>query len=309
MATVIEAAGLSKDYGRSCVVRDLSLRIEEGSVYGFIGPNGAGKTTTIAMLTGILRPNRGEVRLFGKTLKPFETQLRKNIGVVPDNPYVYGYMSATEYLAFFAELYGANGAAARIEELLAYFNLTEDAGKQLKKYSKGMKQKINIARALLHDPDILFLDEPIQGLDPASVKEVRDLILSEKKRGKTVFISSHILAEMDKVCDHVGIINKGALVMSGSIDEIRRSLKAGRVIVIEAEGVTGKLIASLEGIDSIAEARRDGNMITVRTAGPADRRRDISRAITREGGIILSMKEEGIDLETAYVEMTGGGKA
>jgi len=304
MANVVEAVNLSKKYGNVYGVKDLNFGIEEGSIYGFIGPNGAGKTTTIALLTGILEPTEGIVLLYGKPLKQNMMELKKRIGVVPDNPYVYNHMSAVEYLAFFADLYDVEKKQERIEELLSYFNLMEHRDKQLRKYSKGMKQKINIARALVHDPDLLFLDEPIQGLDPTGVKEVRDVILGEKKKGKTVFISSHILSEMDKFCDQVGIINKGSLVMSGSMDKLKKSIKSGIELEIELDKATDKIIDSLKTLEYVKEVAREGNKIKVRIEGSADLRKEISRQVTLAGGVIIAMKEDRVDLEAAFVELT-----
>ncbi len=304
MANVVEAVNLTKRYGKAYGVKGLNFGIEKGIIYGFIGPNGAGKTTTIALLTGILEPTEGDVLLYGKSLRSDTMGLKRRIGVVPDNPYVYNYMTAAEYLGFFADLYGVENKQERIDELLSYFNLVEHRDKQLKKYSKGMKQKINIARALIHDPDLLFLDEPIQGLDPTGVKEVRDVILGEKKKGKTVFISSHILSEMDKFCDQVGIIDKGVLLMSGSMDKLKRSIKSGIELVIELDKATDKIIDSLKTLGYVREVSADGNTIRVRIDGSADLRKDISRRVTEAGGVIIAMKEEKVDLEAAFVELT-----
>jgi ABC-type multidrug transport system ATPase subunit len=303
MATAIEARNLSKKYGSAYGVQDINLQIEEGAVYGFIGPNGAGKTTTISLLTGLIEPTEGEVLLFGKSFQKDALPLKKRIGVVPDSPYLYGYMTAPEYLTFFADLYEKKDSCGKINELLSYFNLSENKDKKLKKYSHGMRQKVNIARALVHDPDILFLDEPISGLDPTGVKEVRDVILEEKKKGKTVFISSHILSEMDKVCDVVGIIRKGRLLMSGSVEKVIGSIKAESSFIIEVDRADPGLVSVVKGIKGVMDVSAEGNTLRIQAAAGQDVRKEVSRKITTKGSLILSMKEEKAGLEEAFVEL------
>jgi ABC-2 type transport system ATP-binding protein len=303
MAYAIQTYNLGKKYANAYGVREINLEIEEGVVYGFIGPNGAGKTTTISLLTGLIAPTEGEVCLMGKPLTKEALTLKKRIGVVPDNPYLYGYMSAKEYLRFFSDLYGVSGNNKRIDELLSYFNLSEHGNKKLKKYSHGMKQKVNIARALVHDPDILFLDEAISGLDPSGMKEVRDIILSEKKKGKTIFISSHILSEMDRICDVVGIIIKGRMVMSGKIDRVISSIKAGGRLVVEVEKGNAALTAGLKEVPGVTDVSSDGNTYRILSAKDRDIRGAVSRTLTKNGAVILGMKEDKAGLEEAFVEL------
>ncbi|MFZ2456293.1 MAG: ABC transporter ATP-binding protein [Candidatus Altiarchaeia archaeon] len=303
MAYAIQTNNLGKKYANAYGVREINLEIEEGVVYGFIGPNGAGKTTTISLLTGLIAPTEGEVCLMGKPLTKEALTLKKRIGVVPDNPYLYGYMSAKEYLGFFSDLYGVSGNNKRIDELLSYFNLSEHGNKKLKKYSHGMKQKVNIARALVHDPDILFLDEAISGLDPSGMKEVRDIILSEKKKGKTIFISSHILSEMDRICDVVGIIIKGRMVMSGKIDRVISSIKAGGRLVVEVEKGNAALSAGLKEVPGVTDVSSDGNTYRILSAKDWDIRGAVSRTLTKNGAVILGMKEDKAGLEEAFVEL------
>ncbi len=169
MAFIIETRNLTKKYGKLYAVKDLNLEIEKGGVFGFLGPNGAGKTTTIAMLTGILKPTNGDIRIFGNTISSNYFNLKTRMGVVPEYPSVYNEMSAYEYLSFFSDLYRVKNKKGKIEGLLKLLNLYEHKDKLLKNFSKGMKQKISISRALVHDPEILFLDEPIHGLDPMGV--------------------------------------------------------------------------------------------------------------------------------------------
>ena len=303
MAITIQTKNLGKKYGNSYGVQGINLEIDAGVVYGFIGPNGAGKTTTISLLTGLIAPTEGEVLLMGKPLSKEAMSLKKRIGVVPDSPHLYGYMTATEYLKFFSSLYGISGNNKRIDELLSYFNLSEHGDKKLKKYSHGMKQKVNIARALVHDPDILFLDEAISGLDPSGMKEVRDLILDEKKKGKTIFISSHILSEMDRICDEVGIIIKGRMVMSGKIGKVISSINAGGTLVIEVEKANAALAGALKRIPGITDVSVEGNTYRILSVKDRDIRSAVSRALTTNGAVILGMKEDKAGLEEAFVEL------
>ena len=299
----IQTKDLGKKYGNSYGVQGINLEIEEGVVYGFIGPNGAGKTTTISLLTGLISPTEGDVYLMGRPLSKEALSLKKRIGVVPDNPHLYGYMSAVEYLSFFSGLYGIPGNNKRIDELLSYFNLSEHGDKKLKKYSHGMKQKVNIARALVHDPDILFLDEAISGLDPSGMKEVRDIILDEKKKGKTIFISSHILSEMDRICDEVGIIIKGRMVLSGKIGKVISSIKAGGTLVIEVEKANIALAGALKGVPGVTDVSLEGDTYRIHSAKDRDIRGAVSRALTKSGAVILGMKEDKAGLEEAFVEL------
>jgi ABC-2 type transport system ATP-binding protein len=299
----IQTKDLGKKYGNSYGVQGINLEIEKGVVYGFIGPNGAGKTTTISLLTGLIEPTEGEVFLMGRSLSKEAMSLKKKIGVVPDNPHLYGYMTASEYLKFFSNLYGVPNNNKRIDDLLSYFNLSEHGNKKLKKYSHGMKQKVNIARGLVHDPDILFLDEAISGLDPSGMKEVRDIILDEKKKGKTIFISSHILSEMDRICDEVGIIIKGRMVLSGKIGKVISSIKAGGTLVIEVEKGSHALTSGLKEVPGVKDVSIEGNTYRILSSKDRDIRGAVSRALTRNGAVILGMKEDKAGLEEAFVEL------
>ena len=193
---MIQTRGLVKRYGSFTAVDGIDLSIPRGEIYGFLGPNGAGKTSTIMMLLGVTRPTAGEIRLLGEPYTPRRLDLRRRIGVVPEkHPRgVWPWMTAREYLQLFADLFAVNGARERIDMLLEKVDLAQVANKRFRDFSRGMLQKLSIVRALLPDPDILFLDEPISGLDPIGIKQVRDLIVSENREGRTIFISSHQLS-------------------------------------------------------------------------------------------------------------------
>ena len=252
------------------------------------------------MTVGILRPTYGEIRIFDRDVRK-EIEVKKRIGVVSEQQYLYNDMTALEYLSFFAELYDADHE--RVNELLEYMNLSDVKNKLLREYSKGMRQKISIARAVLHDPDILIFDEPAYGLDPKGVKEVRDLILKEKNKGKTIFISSHILTEIEKVCERVGIIDKGNLIFEGKMSELKRRVSKGRIVHIELHRMDKKIIEDLRALSFVQELSVEKNKIQIITED--DKRKEISRRITESGGIIIGMYEETVSLEDAFLEVIG----
>ncbi|HDN81641.1 MAG TPA: ABC transporter ATP-binding protein [Methanomicrobia archaeon] len=295
---MITLKDVTKKYGKFTAVDNLNLEIEEGDSFGFLGPNGAGKTTTILMAVGILRPTYGEIKVFDKDIRR-EIEIKKRIGVVSEQQYLYNNMTAYEYLNFFAELYDVD--SDRVNEILDYMRLSDVKNKLLKEYSKGMRQKISVARAVLHDPDILILDEPAYGLDPKGVKKVRDLILAEKKKGKTIFISSHILTEIEKVCDNVGIIDKGKLVFEGKMDELKRKVSGGRRVYIELYKITKKIADTLKKLSFVQDISIEENIIQITTE--EDKRKEISEIITESGGVIIGMHEESVSLEDAFLRV------
>jgi len=202
------------------ILRGLSLSIGEGEVFGFIGTNGAGKTTTIKLALGLIFPDQGSVRLFGEDASRVE--LRRRVGFLPENPYLYDYLTGEEFLDFHARLFGIDRITRRkrVKDLLERVGLGNRGYRQLRHYSKGMLQRIGLAQALINDPDLVVLDEPMSGLDPIGRREVRDIILDLKSRGRTVFFSTHILSDTEMICDRVGLLMKGALKAVGTIDEL-----------------------------------------------------------------------------------------
>jgi ABC-2 type transport system ATP-binding protein len=226
---VIRVEGLAKDYRtgfwrrRVRVLRDLTLQVQGGEVFGFLGPNGAGKTTTLKLLTGLIRATAGSAMVLGKPAGSVEVKAR--IGFLPENPSFYDYLSGAEFLEYCATLMGMPRAARRdrVAALLAQVGLSRQAGLHLRKYSKGMLQRVGLAQALINDPELIFLDEPMSGLDPIGRKEVRDLILRLRAENRTVFFSTHIIPDVEVVCDRVGIILGGALSAVGRVEDLLAS--------------------------------------------------------------------------------------
>jgi ABC-2 type transport system ATP-binding protein len=214
---VIEARGLTKRFGSRIAVDGLDLGVRPGEIYGFLGPNGAGKTTTIRMLLGILDPDAGAVAVCGRLVRRGDRAGRHLVGAVAEVQHLYRDMSCGEYLRFFAALYGLGGAKARVAEVLDLVGLADRAEDRAAELSKGLQQKLGLARALLHDPPVLILDEPVSGLDPQGIREVREIICRERDRGRVVFLSSHVLSEVERTADRIGILRDGRLVFEGPV--------------------------------------------------------------------------------------------
>src|SRR6266487_7110658 len=219
----IRANGLGKSFGKLAAVRDLSLEVGAGEVFGFLGPNGAGKTTTIRMLTGLVRPTSGTAVVAGYDVAREPQEVKRRVGFLAETPYLYAKLSGREFLAFMGGLYEVPPALARqrAERLLTLFELADKADDLVETYSHGMRQKLALAGAMLHEPPVLFLDEPTSGLDPRSARLVKDLLVALVERGHTVFLSTHVLEIAEQLCHRVGIINGGRLIATGTLDELR----------------------------------------------------------------------------------------
>jgi ABC-2 type transport system ATP-binding protein len=205
---------------RKRVLNDVTFEVHEGEIFGFVGPNGAGKTTTLKILMGLIRPTEGSASILGCDVG--ESEFRDQIGFLPENPYFYPYLTAREILDFYARLSGvpSDRRAARVDELLESVKLSHAADARLRTFSKGMLQRVGVAQALIHDPKIVFLDEPMSGLDPIGRKEIRDIILALRASGKTVFMNTHILHDVEMICDRVAIIVKGSIRQQGRIEDV-----------------------------------------------------------------------------------------
>lgn len=302
---------LHKRYGTAVAVQDLNLTVRPGEIYGFLGPNGAGKTTTILMLLGIERPTSGRIELFGQRDGPDSPRLRQRIGVVGESQYLYDDMTAWEYLLFFGQLYGVARPAVRAQALLERLNLWEFRRLLARDHSRGMQQKLGLARALLHEPELLILDEPVSGLDPHGIRQVRELLQEENRRGVTIFVSSHILSEVERTAHRVGILHGGRLVAEDSVDAITARLQPEGTVTLDIEGATLAMVtllgqqpfvAALERLDEAADPSRA--RLRLRLNGRGDYRREIAAIVTDQGGLITAMRQERLSLEEAFVRLT-----
>jgi ABC-type multidrug transport system ATPase subunit len=303
---MIQTMGLTKRYGKFTAVDGVNLNIPAGQIYGFLGPNGAGKTSTIMMLLGILRPTSGSIRLFGEEYHPGRLDLRRRIGVVPEKQPLgmWSWMTAEEYLVMFAELFQVPDPGQRIGELLEKVGLSGVRRKRMAEFSHGMMQKLSIIRALLPDPDILFLDEPISGLDPFGVKQTRDLILEENREGRTIFISSHILSEVEKICHRVAIIYQGRLLAEDQMDSLLGSLTKEREIHVDLESLPEDLPGAVRELPFVREAGGAGSTLVVKVPKKGDYRKELSAFLIGRGLVPLAIQEKSLSLEEAFVTIT-----
>ena len=220
---MIEIEGLAKSFGAHAAVAGLDLTVASGEIFGFLGPNGAGKTTTVKMITGLLKPTAGRVRVAGFDVATETISAKRAMGLVPDEPFVYPKLTGVEYLRFIGELYGARpeDMQKRIPELLEMFELAPWGGELLESYSHGMRQKLVLGGILLHEPKVLVLDEPMVGLDPKSARLVKDIFLKLAERGTTIFMCTHVLEIAEKLCDRIGIMIEGRMIACGTLEELR----------------------------------------------------------------------------------------
>ena len=301
---MIQTVNLTKEFDGFKAVDNLNLQVDKGDICGFLGPNGAGKTTTINMILGLMPPTSGKIFLLGEEFNPGKVEVKERIGVVSESLYFYKEMTAREYLLFFGELYQVPKASRRIEELLEALGLINDQNKKVGAFSKGMQQKLAFARALLHDPELLILDEPVANLDPSSIKQIRDLIEEENHRGKTVFISSHLLSEVERLCKKVAIINKGKLLAEDTMDNIRRRLTDSVEMEIEVDKEAESIASSLEKLDFLKGFSVEGHKLEVSLKTDRDYRPELSQFLYQNGYLPLSMKAKEMSLEEAFITIT-----
>jgi ABC-2 type transport system ATP-binding protein len=304
---IVRVSGLVKDFRPGFglrtkrVLHGISFSVRQGEIFGFIGPNGAGKTTTLKVLMGLIRPSAGRAEILGHDVR--ETAFRRHVGFLPENPWFYDFLTGREFLRFYARVSGvARGAReARIAELLAKVGLADAADQRLRTYSKGMLQRVGIAQALVHDPDVVFLDEPMSGLDPIGRKEIRDLILRLHAEGKTVFMNTHILSDVEMICHRVAIIVRGRIRYEGSIDEF---LDAGeRESDVVLAGLAPELGAELEELG--ARLRGLGDRTEVRV--PEKRVAEVLSRALAAGAQVISVAPHRASLETIFLSAVEEG--
>jgi ABC-2 type transport system ATP-binding protein len=307
---VIEIENLTHDYQtgfwrkRSLRALDgISLRVEAGEVFGFLGPNGAGKTTTFKILMRMLSPTAGEARILGRPLD--DLRMRARIGYLPERPYFYQHLTARELLLYCGALCDLprDHAARRATELLGQVGLSDSADRRLRKFSKGMLQRVGLAQALINDPEVLFLDEPMSDLDPLGRREARELIAGLRARGKTIFFSSHILTDVEAMCDRVAILNRGRLVESGRLSEILKT--RSNEIEVVVSGVNEQTLDDLRMLVTEVEPTPGGARVRLQSD------RDIARlldVIHRVNGRLVSVSPVRESLEELFVREIGGVK-
>ncbi|MHC4948323.1 MAG: ABC transporter ATP-binding protein [Planctomycetota bacterium] len=310
---MIETINLTKKYGELVALNNLNLGIAEGDCYGFIGPNGAGKTTTIKILATLLKPTWGEARIDGKVIGYQNPLIRPIVGYVPDFMGAYDDMLVSEYLEFFAACYNIHGKQREqvVRDVLDLTDLSYKAGADVNGLSRGMSQRLSIARVLLHDPKVLLLDEPASGLDPRARIEIRELLKELRRMGKTIVISSHILHELAELCNTVGIIEQGELVFSGSVHEIMSKASMGTVVHITVEDrveQAAQLLVKVKGITKIDITQHNGSPRIDVTIDPESGLSvsELPNRLIAQGFRLSSLQQEQVNLETAFMRLTKG---
>lgn len=294
----IETVGLNFNFGNQIIVKDLSLQVPKGSIYGFLGPNGAGKTTTIKILLNLLKSPSDQVFIFGKEINSNRIATLKRIGALVEQPAIYGHLTGKENLINRCILLGIKKAKA--DEMLSLVGLADAANKKASKYSLGMKQRLGIAQALISDPELLLLDEPTNGLDPNGIIEVRNLMIDlATKHQKTILVSSHLLAEIERTATHVGIINKGQLLFQGTINELH--LLSKPMLEIEVDNIENA--SSLLTKSGYEIATKTDKVITIPYTSP-QKSGELNTFLIQNGFTVSSLYQQRKDLENLFLDIT-----
>ncbi|HZU13849.1 MAG TPA: ATP-binding cassette domain-containing protein [Chloroflexota bacterium] len=296
----IVTTGLSKRYGRVLAVDNLDLQVLRGEIFGFVGPNGAGKSTTMRMLLGLVRPTTGSIQMLGMTLQAHLEAVLARTGSLIESPTFYPYLSGRDNLRVVADLVGV--PASRIAPLLDLVDLSGVERRKYKTYSLGMKQRLGVAAALLGDPDLLLLDEPANGLDPAGIVEMRDLLRRLKAEGKTVFISSHVLHEIEQVCDRIAILQKGRIVVQGSVQQLLSGGSRVDVRVASPE----RAVELIRALPFVTGVEREGDRLVV--LAPVDRAAAVNQALAEAGLFASEIRPHEESLEQYFLDVTGEGR-
>lgn len=301
---IVSIKKLVKKYGNITAVNGVNLSIDCGTSYGFLGPNGAGKTTTMMILLGIVKPTSGEVRVANQLVENDSPQIKKMIGFVGDNQSYYEEMTAWEYLLFFGRLYQVEDMKNRAHELLVKVDLSNRKDTIIRGFSTGMRKKLGFVRSLLHSPQLLILDEPVSGLDPYGILQVRELLVEEKKRGCTIVISSHILSEIENTVDRVGILAQGKMVAEGTLDSLRNQISNKVIIELEFEDVTTSESINFLDLPFVRSAKTNMNTIILEIDNDRDYRPEIGKILVQTGLIPLRMEKKQASLEDTFMTIT-----
>lgn len=305
MEPVIETVNLTKRYGSLIAVNNLNLSVEASTIHGFLGPNGAGKTTTIKILIGLLKPDEGSAKIFGDRLGWDKPNLRSNVGYMPELPKLPKHLKGKEVLDIYGRMYGMSKGERekQVPTLLNLVGLKERENDLVGKYSKGMQQRLGLAQALLNEPKLVILDEPSIGLDPVGMVEVRDMIKGLVSEGITVFLSSHLLHEVEQICTHITIINKGVVMVSGTIKQISSKITGSLTIEVEVDKLSEAVITNVQKLSIVKDVNRDGKKLLINLKTREDARSEVSQAIASAGGIVISINLRGESLEDIFLNL------
>jgi len=304
---IIETFGLSRHFGDVTAVDDLTMAVESGEVVGLLGPNGAGKTTTIRMLAGIIGPTKGEAIVAGYRTDRNVEKLHEVVGMLTETPGLYSRLSARRNLEYFASFYPINNVTGRVEKYLKLMGLWERREDKVGTFSKGMKQRLALARALIHEPKVLFLDEPTSGLDPEAAGEVRQLIRGLGEAGCTIFLSTHNLTEAELLCHRIAVIHTRLLALDTTENLRRRFFQ--RAVMVELESADPNVVATVRKLPFVQEVKEEGSHLNIYIIDSERNRPELVRAIVEAGGKVITISEEQYTLEQVYLRLMEEEKA
>jgi ABC-2 type transport system ATP-binding protein len=305
---MIELSGVTKYFGKLKALDDINMTIEEGDIYGFIGPNGAGKSTTLRILAGLENPTAGKVTIGGLDVSKDRQEVMRLVGYMPDVYGMYEDMTVDEYLTFFCKANFIDKAKIKgiVDDVIALTDLGVKRDSRIEELSRGMRQRVCLGRALLHDPKVLLLDEPASGLDPKLRIEFRELIKALSAMGKTIFISSHILTELSSFCNKIGVLERGRLLTSGSLSEIKEALKPRKKINMRMIECHDGICRILEAHESVLDLKNQKEVLQFDFAGNDEELQKLLTKMISEDAKIVSFSEEMLDLEDIFMEITKG---
>jgi len=314
MELVIETSGLTKRYGSLTAVNKLDLKVERNTIHGFLGPNGAGKTTTIKVLVGLLKPDKGTVKVLGQEVRGDRADVRLRMGYMPELPKFPKHLKGWELLDIYGKMYGMTEQERKeqIPKLLEMVGLKGRERDFIGKYSKGMQQRLGIGQALLNEPELVVLDEPSLGLDPVGMVEVRELVKGIAKEGVTVFISSHLLFEVEQICSHITIIHRGVSLVSDTLQNVSNKLSGPTTLQVEVAKLSDAIVETVKKLPFVSNVSQEGNTLIIELKTRDDVRSQVSQEITKSGGVIVSMSLKGQTLEEVFIQLIAksqGGKA
>ncbi|MCT4544086.1 MAG: ABC transporter ATP-binding protein [Vallitalea sp.] len=303
---MLEIIGLKKNYKKFTALNGIDLKVDEGQIFGFIGPNGAGKTTTMKIICGLLKPTDGQVFINNIDALQDIRRAKQYIGYMPDFFGVYDNLKVTEYLDFYSSIYGIKGNEKEkmIEDLLELVSLTDKADFFVDNLSRGMKQKLCLARCLVHNPKLLVLDEPASGMDPRARADMKKILNTLRDMGKTIIVSSHILSELSEICTSIGIISNGNIVISGDVNEVTNKVYNNKIIEIEVTDSVNKAEKILKEIDFVNDINQIGNKLEVIINGDNDNIRKILKMLVIQDVPVISLSKKTQNLEDIFLEVT-----
>ena len=298
---IIETFGLSRKFGKTTAVEDVTLSVEAGEVLGFLGPNGAGKTTTIRMLAGMIAPTKGHAIVAGHRTDRDVEQLHEIVGMLTQTPGLYDRLSARRNLEYFAGFYPSIESQSQVEKYLKLMGLRERQDSKVGTFSKGMKQRLALARALVHEPKVLFLDEPTAGLDPEAAGEVRQLIRTLREEGRTIFLSTHNLNEAEMLCSRIAVIHTRLLALD-TPEQLRRRFFR-RQIIVQLEASDAGVMEVVKRLPFVQEVRDEGSQLILELTDPERNRPELVKAIVEAGGRVIAVSEKQYPLEEVYLRL------